>query len=39
MFIFRPPIVYVRLFWSAMLCKGSLFYFEIEGSHLSEGAG
>jgi len=42
--MFRPPlfvIVYVWLFWSALLYYGCLFYFyfEIEGSHPSEGAG
>jgi len=39
MFIESPLflIVFVRLFWSEM-CLGCLFYFKIEGFHLSEGA-
>jgi len=44
MFMFRPPllmIVYVQIFWSVVLCNdvSSVFYFKIEGSHPSEGAG
>jgi len=46
MFMFRPGapllmIVYVQIFWSAVLCLGCLFYvyFEIEGFHPSELAG
>jgi len=44
MFILRPPlfiIVYVQLFWSGVLGEECLlyFYFEMEGSYPSEGAG